>query len=237
MKSRWLLCFGAAWMVLNLATADDITTLDGRKYLNVSEIKTYPDGISFKLDEKTGVGLVKVEFSNLPDDLKKKYHYDPFEEGLYLARRNKEINLRKDMAFSLSQLDEAKKKAQAEHKPIGFIMVWDEFFQSAWPMKRGSPGGLAHFYDTFNNGLVLVFVRHESELGAVPDVVKQGFNGPEEGGFAPNMAVVSADCSHFVCEIPYGGDHSNGAIREQIFRKKIAVIKKYLADSAAKNAH
>jgi hypothetical protein len=62
--------------------------------------------------------------------------------------------------------------------------------------------------------------------------MKQGFNGPEEGGFAPNMAVVTADCSQFVCEIPYGGELSNGAIREQIFRQKIAVIKKFLKAQA-----
>lgn len=57
------------------------------------------------------------------------------------------------------------------------------------------------------------------------DAVKTGFNGPEEGGFAPNMAVVTADCAQFVCEIPYGGTDSNGAIRDQIFRQKIAVTK------------
>jgi len=76
---------------------------------------------------------------------------------------------------------------------------------------------------------VLVFVRHESELDKVPDAVKKGFFGPEEGGFAPNMAVVSPDCSQFICEIPYGGDKSNGQIREQIFRQKIPVIKKFMA--------
>ena len=79
---------------------------------------------------------------------------------------------------------------------------------------------------------MLVFVRHESELGLVPDAVKQGFNGPEEGGFAPNMAVVTADCAQFVCEIPYGGDQSNGPIREQIFRQKIVVIKQFIKAQA-----
>ncbi len=66
----------------------------------------------------------------------------------------------------------------------------------------------------------------------MPDAVKTGFNGPEEGGFAPNMAVVTADYSQFVCEIPYGGKDSNGAIRDQIFRQKIAVTK----DSQKKQA-
>jgi hypothetical protein len=99
-------------------------------------------------------------------------------------------------------------------------------------MNRGSNSGLADFYDVFHDNMVLVFVRHESELGQVPDAVKQGFNGPEEGGFAPNMAVVTADGAQFVCEIPYGGNESNGQIREQIFRQKITAIKQFLKSQA-----
>ena len=94
-------------------------------------------------------------------------------------------------------------------------------------MEGGSNSGLAHFYDVFHDNLVLVFVRHESELDKVPDAVKLGFGGPEEGGYAPNMAVVTADCSQYICEIPYGGKNSTGQIREQIFRQKIALIKKF----------
>ena len=110
---------------------------------------------------------------------------------------------------------------------IGFIMEWDQFFVPSQPTGHGSNGAMAHFYDVFHDNMVLVFVRHESELGQVPDAVKQGFNGPEEGGYAPNMAVVTADCSKFVCEIPYAA--KNFAEREQIFRQKIEVIKKFVA--------
>ena len=100
-------------------------------------------------------------------------------------------------------------------------------------MEHGSNAALAQFYEVFNGNLVLVFVRHEAELDKVPDAVKTGFQGPEEGGFAPNMAVVTADCSKFVCEIPYGGKDSDGVIRERIFRDKIAVIKKFAQDAKA----
>jgi hypothetical protein len=215
----WANCFG-----------DDITTIDGQKYEGVTDISVKPDGIVFSLNPKDGIGMEKVPFSNLPDDLKKKYNYDPFEEGLFIARNNKPVNLKKDMAFSLADLEAAKKKAASEHKMIGFIMVKDEFFAPGSPMEQGSIEALAHFYLAFHNGLVLVFVRHENELDKVPASVKKGFAGPEEGGFAPNMAVVTSDCSQFICEIPYGGQHSNGQIREQIFRQKIAEIKKFAGE-------
>jgi len=207
--------------------AEDITTLDGHKYEDVRDVALKHDGLFFVTGSGDSMKGVMVPFSNLPDDIKEKYHCDPYEIGLSFARQNQIVYLSRNLAFSLDNLEAAKKKARDEKKMIGFIMEWDSMLIPAHPMKQGSQSGLAHFYDVFKDGLVLVFVRHESELDKVPDAAKQGFFGPEEGGFAPNMAVVTADCSQFVCEIPFGGKESNGQIREQIFRQKIAVIKKY----------
>ena len=207
--------------------ADDITTLDGQKYADVRDVSLKPAGLFFVTGTGDAMKGVTVPYGNLPDDIKGKYHYDPYALSLAYARQNQSVNLNRNLAFSLDQLEVAKKKAHDEKKLLGFIMEWDTFFIPSRPMGRGSNAGLAHFYDVFHDNMVLVFVRHESELDKVPDAVKQGFNGPEEGGFAPNMAVVTADCSQFICEIPYGGNESNGAIREQIFRQKLAVIKKF----------
>jgi hypothetical protein len=193
------------------------------------------NGLYFVYGNGTDMHGATVAYDLLPEDAKTKYHYDPFEMGMTYARLNVPVALNKNLAFSLDTLEAAKKKAKAEKKMIGFIMEWDTMLVPAPPLERGSECGLAHFYDVFHDGLVLVFVRHENQLGLVPDAVKQGFNGPEEGGFAPNMAVVTADCSKFVCEIPYGGDKSNGGIREQIFREKIAVMKKFAKDNAVSN--
>jgi len=218
-----------------MCRAEDITTLDGKKYEDVRDVSVKPDGLFFVVTVEGSLKGVKVPFENLPDDVKKRYHYDPYEAGLAIARQNNVVYLKKSLAFSLDNLEAAKKKAKAENKMIGFIMEWDSMLVPANPMGQGSDCGLAHFYDVFHNNLVLVFVRHEAELGKVPPAVQQGFGGPEEGGFAPNMAVVTADCSQFVCEIPYGGNESNGRIREQIFRQKIAVIKKFVENQKPAN--
>ncbi len=207
--------------------AEDITTRDGQTYTNVKDVALKPNGLFFVTGSDTDLRGVTVPYSNVTDADKEKYHYDPYEMSLLGARRNGVVYLNKNLAYSLATLEAAKQKAAAEKKMIGFIMEWDTMLVPAHPMGHGSQSGLAHFYDVFKDNLVLVFVRHESELGNVPDAVKQGFNGPEEGGFAPNMAVVTADCSQFVCEIPFGGNESNGAIRERIFREKIDVIKQF----------
>lgn len=207
--------------------ADDITTLDGHTYTDVRDVSLKQKGLFFVSGTGDSAQGVTVPYDNLPDDVKQKYHYDPFEMGFALARQDGYVNLTTNMAFSLDTLDAAKKKAMAEHKMLGFVLVWDSFFTAARPLGHGSRDGLAHFYDVFHDGVVLVFVHHERELSKVPDTVRQGFFGPEEGGFAPNMAVVTGDCSQFVCEIPFGGNDSDGAIREQIFRQKIEVMKNF----------
>jgi hypothetical protein len=233
MKPRFspvIIVFGCA---LTACLAEDITTLDGQKYPDVRDVALKNDGLFFVTGAGDSLKGVTVPFSNLPDTIKEKYHCDPFEIGMTFARQNQIVNLNKNLAYSLDNLEAAKKKAQAEKKMLGFIMEWDSMLVPAHPMKRGSQSGLAHFYDVFKDGLVLVFVRHENELGKVPAAASRGLSGPEEGGFAPNMAVVTADCSQFVCEIPFGGKDSDGQIREQIFREKIAVIRKFAKERDA----
>jgi hypothetical protein len=212
---------------LIVCRADDIKTLDGKTYLNVTNVKVMPNEIVFPNPAEPDISRIRIPFSNLPDELKKKYNYDPFEEGFYMARLNRPTNLKLNFAYRLANLEAAKKQAKDEKKLIGFIMVWDSMFRPAQPMGRGGPNDLAGFYTVFNGALVLVFVRHEDELDKVPDAVKKGFNGPEEGGWAPNMAVVTEDCSQFVCEIPLGGERSDGIVREQVFKKKIAEIRAF----------
>ena len=230
MKSKLLSVLLLVGGLMSPCVAEDITTLDGQTYANVQDVTAKHKGLFFVAGSGASLKGVLVPYENLPTDVKERHHCDPFELGLAYGRENNEVFLSKKAAFSLSDLEAAKKKAKAQKKMIGFIMEWDSMLVPAQPLMRGSDSGLAHFYAVFNDALVLVFVRHESELGLVPPAVSRGFSGPEEGGFAPNMAVVTADCSDFVCEIPYGGEQSNGAIREKIFRDKIAVIKKYAAE-------
>lgn len=140
------------------------------------------------------------------------------------------ITIDPDNAFSLSQLDEAKAKAQAEKKPLGFVMVWSEFFgKKADPRDKGSLAAFAHFYHAFHKCLVLVFVRHENELRDVPSPVEQGFTSPAEGGYAPNMAVVDASASQLIIEVPMGGAKADGAKRDRVFAGAAERIDKWLA--------
>jgi len=214
-------------LAVNLASADDLTALDGTTYENIRDVSVKPNGLFFVVGEGDSVKGVMLAFTNLTDETQEKYHCDPYDIGMAVARQDQVVYLNKKLAFSLDQLAAAEKKAQAEHKLLGFILVWDSFFVPSRPVGDYSNNALAHFYDVFHDNMVLVFVSHERERGKVPPAVARGFNGPDEGGYSPSMAVVTADCSHFICEVPYRKQDFAG--REQIFRDRIAIIKKFLA--------
>ncbi|MGB8356058.1 MAG: hypothetical protein WCD79_19320 [Chthoniobacteraceae bacterium] len=155
---------------------------------------------------------------------------DHFSDAIEAAKSAPPLELQPGDAFGLSQFAEARAKAVADKKPLGFIMVWDQLFGRSFSNRSiGSQAALVHFYQAFNTTLVLVFIHHETELQIVPRSVKQGFNSPEEGGFAPNMAVVDAKSGEFIIEIPMGGGGSNGTVRDEIFKGAGAKIDQWIA--------
>ncbi|MFZ0827995.1 MAG: hypothetical protein WAO02_11285 [Verrucomicrobiia bacterium] len=233
MKTLWFCT--VLGLALTQCPAEDIQTLEGRTYKDISDVQVMSDGIVFSYD--TGVSRIKVPYNHLPDTVKTKYHYDPFKEGLFLARQNKPVDLQKSLAFPLDNLAAARQKAGAENKMIGFVVVGDEFFNKpARPMGKGSKDALAQFYTTFHNALVLVFVSHERELNDLPAAAKMGILGPAAGTFDPKMAVTTADCSQLVCFIPYGKDGATGYDRETVFKQKIAELKQFAETASGKSA-
>ncbi len=222
---KLLLCAGLGLVLAN-CPAEGIKTLDGRTYTNIDDVNVMSDGIVFSYD--SGASRIKILFDRLPDDLKAKYHYDPFKEGLFLARENRLVDMKKTMAFPLDDLEAARAKARTENKMIGFVVVQDQLFgPPARPMGKGSAAALAQFYTTFHKALVLVFVSDERELDKLPPAAKTGILGPEAGKLSPRMAVVTADGAQAVCLVPYGKDAATGYDRETMFKQKIAEIKKF----------
>lgn len=152
--------------------------------------------------------------------------------GLARGMANKPGVLKKTDGFNIGSLDKVVEKAKSENKLVGFMMMWDQFYNKlASPMDTGGDSSALHFYNTFKDSMVIVFVAHENELDKVPESVKKGFFGPDEGGFAPNMCVVSSDLKDYIVEIPLGGAASNGKIRQKVFNDKMPAIKKFLDEN------
>lgn len=209
-----------------------LTSLDGKTYTGVQELKVKPDGLSFM----TEVGPQFIDFLKLDAETQRKYKFDPFAAGLARARKVRPVQLTLASAFRLHDLEKAKAKAIALGKPLGFLMVWDSFFKAPGdPRKDYQENYYAHFYHAFKDSCVLVNVRHEDELNKVPPAVGKGFFGPDEGGWSPNICITSPDVKDYICEIPLGGGkESSMAKRHEVFLAKIEVIKAYIAKNPAR---
>lgn len=152
---------------------------------------------------------------------------DRFSGSLAAAKNAGGMTLSTHSAYSLSELDKAKAQAQADKKPIGFIIVWGNFFGEAPDTREhGGNTALLHYYEAFRDHLILVFVRHETELTSVPDAVKKGFFSPEEGGWAPSMAVTDATVSEFIVQIP--SRNLDGPGRDKLFAAGAKKIDQWL---------
>ena len=132
-------------------------------------------------------------------------------------------------AFSLAQLPEAKAKARAERKPLGFIVTSQKCFGQAYNTRQTSAyAALLHFHEAFKDPLVLVFVPQETDATTLPPAVAQGFKSAEAGNLAPNMAVVDVTASELIVEIPAGGPRADGPQRDEIFKTGAATIQQWL---------
>ncbi len=70
MKTKCLLSLVFICFAAGRSPADDITTLDGTKYENVSEVALQPKGLYFIVGSGDSMQGVTVPYANLPDDIK-----------------------------------------------------------------------------------------------------------------------------------------------------------------------
>ncbi len=214
-----------------IARAEDIKTIDGRDFPDVSEIKAKPDGLVLF----TADGSVKVPFSNLPEEVRRRYHYDPLAAGLYVARGDLVVTVTGQSMFHLTdpaQMKDAVKKAKAEGKLIGVVLLWKTMLDKPVNTLSGPAGdsatALGHLYASFHDSLVLAYVFHENEFGKWPPIVSKGMASPDEGGLSPSMTVVDPDFSCYICQVPMGGEDSDGKIRAALYQDRIRVMRGWL---------
>ena len=71
-----ILCFAS------LALAEDFKAIDGKEYKNVTVSRVEPDGIVLT----SSSGISKVYFTELPKEVRERFHYNPMKAAVYSAR-------------------------------------------------------------------------------------------------------------------------------------------------------
>jgi hypothetical protein len=65
----------------SLAFSEDFKTVNGKEYKNVAVTRIEPDGIVVK----TKSGLSKVYFTELPNEVQRRFNYDPQQAAAFSA--------------------------------------------------------------------------------------------------------------------------------------------------------
>ena len=95
-----IICFAS------ITLAEDFKTVDGQEYKNATLSRVEPDGIVLI----TSSGISKVYFTELPKEVRDRFHYDAAQADAYTADQNAQVeSLRK-------QREEARQKAADEQQ-------------------------------------------------------------------------------------------------------------------------
>src|SRR5437762_4587219 len=70
-----------AALCASIALADDFKTTNGKEYKNAKVSRVEPDGIVLI----TKSGISKVYFTELPEEVQERFHYDPEKAAQYNA--------------------------------------------------------------------------------------------------------------------------------------------------------
>ena len=90
-----------------VACGDDLTTLSGTTYQQAVPVHVEPDGITWRHAD----GVAKVDFTDLPDSVRQKYHYDAVTAAAYHASRAQAQAALDEQNRQIVQADEARRKA------------------------------------------------------------------------------------------------------------------------------
>jgi hypothetical protein len=98
-----------AWLSAPFALADEFKTNNGKEYKNATVTQVEADGIVVK--RKTGIS--KLYFTELPEDVRKQYHYDPVNAAAAQAAAARQTEAFNKQA---EELDKQRKAADKERQ-------------------------------------------------------------------------------------------------------------------------
>jgi len=92
--------------IAGVAVCEDIKTLDHKVYKNATITRTEPDGIVIQYS----AGIVKIPFTDLPEEFSKRYDYDPEEAKTFKA----DIEQKQAQIYLETQAEKARQEESRE---------------------------------------------------------------------------------------------------------------------------
>ena len=151
----------------SLALADDFKTVSGKEYKNATVSRVEPDGLVLK----TKSGISKVYFTELPAEVREKYHYDPAKGVEFQRQRYEAIRQHDD------EQQKAAKQPDSSREQISAVVERLRALTEPKVPMRGdvhaeidysSPEKLAADANTRAQGLALSPEEEKERLAKIP---------------------------------------------------------------------
>ena len=109
--------------------------------------------------------------------------------------------------YRMSQLEEAKKRAASEGKPIGWIASYPEYLTPYSNLKgSGSHAATAYAIRALEKETILVFSDGRTENHQEPSIVDQALHSPNPHYTVPGVVILTPALDKIICQAPYTGD-------------------------------
>jgi len=109
--------------------------------------------------------------------------------------------------YRMSQLDDAKKRAATEGKPIAWIASYPEYLKPySNLMGNGSHAATAYAIRALQKETILVFSDGRTENHQEPRIVDQALHTPEPHYIVPGVVVLTPSLDKVICKAPFTED-------------------------------
>jgi len=130
----------------------------------------------------------------------------------------------KPTIYRLSQVEEAKKRAQTEGKPIAWIGGFPEHLEpySKPILGKGAHAATAYAIAALQKDTILVFSDGRTENHTEPTIVDQALHSPNPHYTVPYVIVLTPSLDKVICKAPYTAESAD---RIKIYTAVLKIIR------------
>lgn len=117
----------------------------------------------------------------------------------------------KPTIYRLSQVEEAKKRAQAEGKPIAWIGGFPEYLEPYTKpiLGKGAHAATAYAIAALQKDTILVFSDGRAENHTEPTIVDQALHSPDPHYTVPYVIILTPALDKVICKAPYTAESAD----------------------------
>lgn len=151
MQSKHFIFVGAVALCSALSAADSITTRHGITYSNAVIQRADPDGVVIEYAPQPGsVGMAKLKFANLPDDLRQRYNYNAADAAAFEQNQAAGV-ARREAAIAQGEIEKQRRydklaELRAEREAVLEAKRQEAAAMAAAQMERESGYGGGYYY-------------------------------------------------------------------------------------------